>query len=70
MTERVCRALKGERGMRECSFVYLSGIEGGQAISETLQVDYLSAPVEFTVSRLDDMLMLGHRCLERLNADI
>lgn len=56
--------------MRECSFVYLSGIEGGQAISETLQVDYLSAPVEFTVSRLDDMLMLGHRCLERLNADI
>lgn len=28
MAERVYRALKGEKGMRECSFVYMPDIEG------------------------------------------
>lgn len=52
MAERACRALKGEKGMRECSFIYLPGIEGGKEISETVEVDYFSAPVEFGVSRV------------------
>ena len=49
MIERVCRALKGEKNMRECSFVYLPGIEGGKEIAEAVGVDFFSAPILFTV---------------------
>lgn len=50
IAERACRALKGEKGLRECTFVYLPGIDGGKEIAETIGVDYFSAPVEFGVS--------------------
>lgn len=49
MVERVCRALKGEKGMRECSFVYLPGIEGGTEIAKAVGVDFFSVPFKFTV---------------------
>ena len=51
MAERVCRALKGEKGMRECSFVYMPDIEGGDEIASAIGVDYFSAPVEFAASK-------------------
>ena len=51
MAERVCRALKGEKGMRECSYVYVPGIEGGIDIVNAVGVDYFSAPVEFGVGK-------------------
>ena len=50
MVERLCRVLKGEKSMRECTFVNLSGIEGGKRIAEILGVDFFSVPVEFSVS--------------------
>lgn len=49
MTERACRALKGEKNMRECSFVHMPGIEGGKEVAEAVGVDFFSAPIEFAV---------------------
>ena len=51
MVERVCRALRGEIGIQECSYVYLPGIEGGSEIVKAVGVDYFSAPVEFAASK-------------------
>ena len=51
MTERVCRALEGEKGLHECTFVNLSGIEGGNEIVRALGVEYLAVSVEFAVSQ-------------------
>ena len=51
MAERACRALKGEKNMRECSFVYLPGIDGGQDIARLIGVDFFSVPVELAVSK-------------------
>lgn len=51
MVERVCRAMKGEIGMQECTFVYMPGIEGGKEIAETVGVDFFAVPVEFAVCR-------------------
>ncbi len=51
MAERACRALKGEKGMRECSFLYMPGIEGGNEIALAVGVDYFSAPVIFAASK-------------------
>ncbi len=51
MAERACRALKGEKGMRECSFLYMPGIEGGNEIASAVGVDFFSAPVEFAASK-------------------
>ena len=42
--------MHGEKGERECSFVYLPGLEGGKEIAEAIGVDYFSAPVEFAAS--------------------
>lgn len=51
MVERILRALKGEQGMRDCSYVYLPGIEGGNEIVKAIGVDYFAAPVEFGVGK-------------------
>ena len=53
MAERACRAIKGEKGMRECSFLYMPGIEGGNEVASAVGVDYYSAPVEFAASKAD-----------------
>ena len=50
LAERACRALKGEKGLRECTYVYLPGIEGGKEIAEAIGLDYFSVPVEFAAS--------------------
>lgn len=51
LTERVCRALNDEKEVRECSFVYLPGIEGGNEIAQALGVEYFAAQVEFAASK-------------------
>lgn len=51
MTERVCRALKGEKGLHECTFVSMAGIEGGNEIIEALGVKFFAASVEFAASK-------------------
>ena len=50
IAERACRALKGEKGLRECTYVYLPGIEGGREIVEAIGLDFFSVPAEFAAS--------------------
>ena len=51
MTERVCRALKGEKGLHECTFVNLPGVAGGDEIVDALGIEFLAVSVEFAVSQ-------------------
>ncbi|KAI9748919.1 MAG: hypothetical protein M1815_002879 [Lichina confinis] len=44
--EKVLKAVKGEQGIVEPTFVYLPGIEGGDAIAKATGVDFFSVPVE------------------------
>ncbi|KAL2007186.1 hypothetical protein VTN00DRAFT_8624 [Thermoascus crustaceus] len=44
--ESVLKAVKGEKGIVEPTFVYLPGIEGGDAIAKETGVDFFSVPVE------------------------
>lgn len=44
--ERVMQAAKGKTGIVEPTFVYLPGIEGGDAIAKETGCDYFSVPVE------------------------
>ena len=48
--ERVIRASKGEKGIVEPTFVYLPGVEGGDAIAKQTGVDFFSVPIELGVS--------------------
>ncbi|KAL9020097.1 MAG: hypothetical protein Q9185_002654 [Variospora sp. 1 TL-2023] len=45
-TESVIKAAKGQKGIIEPSYVYLPGIDGGDAISKETGVDYFSVPIE------------------------
>lgn len=44
--ERVMKAAKGESGIVEPTFVYLPGIDGGDAVVKATGCDYFSVPVE------------------------
>lgn len=44
--ERVMKAAKGESGIVEPTFVYLPGVDGGDAIVKETGCDYFSVPVE------------------------
>ena len=44
--ERVMQAAKGKSGIVEPTFVYLPGIEGGDAIAKETGCKYFSVPVE------------------------
>lgn len=44
--ERVLQAVKGKSGVVEPTFVYLPGIEGGDAIAKETGCNYFSMPVE------------------------
>jgi len=44
--EKIIKAVKGEKGIVEPSFVYLPGVEGGEAIAKETGVDFFSVPVE------------------------
>jgi len=44
--EKVLRAIKGETGIIEPSYVYLPGVEGGAEIAKLTGVDFFAVPVE------------------------
>jgi malate dehydrogenase len=48
--EKILRAVKGEQGIIEPTFIYLPGVPGGEAIAKITGVDYFSVPVELGVS--------------------
>jgi len=44
--EKIVKAVKGETGIVEPTFVYLPGVEGGEAIAKVTGCDFFSVPVE------------------------
>ncbi|KAI9766835.1 MAG: hypothetical protein M1840_006311 [Geoglossum simile] len=44
--EKIIKAVRGEQGIVEPSYVYLPGIEGGAEIAEATGVEYFSVPIE------------------------
>jgi hypothetical protein len=46
----VIRAVKGEKGLVEPSYIYLPGVPGGDAIAKQVGTDFFSVPVELGVS--------------------
>ena len=50
------RASKGEKGIVEPSFVYLPGVEGGDAIAKTTGTDFFSVPIELGPSGAEKAL--------------
>ncbi len=48
--EKVIKAAKGESGLVEPTFIYLSGVDGGDAIAKETGCDFFSVPVELGVS--------------------
>ena len=53
--EAVIKALRGEAGIVEPTFVYLPGIAGGDEIAKQTGVDFFSAPVQLGVSFPSDL---------------
>ena len=49
--EKIIKAMKGEKGIVEPTYVYLPGVTGGDAIAKETGVDYFSVPVELGVCR-------------------
>ena len=43
------KAVQGEKGIVEPSYVYLPGIEGGDTIAKETGVDFFSVPIELGV---------------------
>ena len=43
------KAMKGQKGIVEPTYVYLPGVAGGDAIAKETGVDYFSVPVELGV---------------------
>lgn len=48
--EKVLKAVKGEKGLVEPSYVYLPGVPGGKEIAAKTGVDFFSVPIELGVS--------------------
>ncbi|KAI1085727.1 malate dehydrogenase [Whalleya microplaca] len=44
--EKVLKAVKGEKGLVEPSFVYLPGVPGGEEIAKATGLDFFSVPIE------------------------
>ncbi|KAI9677588.1 MAG: hypothetical protein M1817_006542 [Caeruleum heppii] len=44
--EKVLKAVRGEKGIVEPTYVYLPGVDGGDAIAKATGVDFFSVPVE------------------------
>ncbi|KAH9883228.1 malate dehydrogenase [Xylariomycetidae sp. FL2044] len=51
--EKVLKAVKGEKGLVEPSFVYLPGVPGGEEIAKTTGLDFFSVPVELGPSGVE-----------------
>ena len=47
--EKLIKAIKGENGIVEPTFIYLPGVPGGDAIVKLTGVEYFSVPVELGV---------------------
>ncbi|KAI9824812.1 MAG: hypothetical protein M1826_007234 [Phylliscum demangeonii] len=45
-TEKLLKAMRGEKGIVEPTYVYLRGIDGGEAVANATGVDFFSVPVE------------------------
>lgn len=43
------KAVKGEKGIIEPTYVFLPGVAGGDAIAKEVGVDYFSVPIELGV---------------------
>jgi len=48
--EKVLKGLSGEKGIIEPSYVFLSGVPGGDAVQKETGVDFFSVPIELGVS--------------------
>ena len=48
-TESVLKAAKGQKGIVEPSYVYLPGIQGGDAIVKETGLEFFSVPIELGV---------------------
>lgn len=46
---KVLKAVKGEKGIVEPSFVYLPGVSGGDAIAKATGTEFFSVPIELGV---------------------
>ena len=57
--EKIIKAVKGEKGIVEPTFIYLPGVSGGDAIAKETGVDYFSVPVELGVSFNRNYLYIG-----------
>ncbi|OTB06917.1 hypothetical protein M426DRAFT_9341 [Hypoxylon sp. CI-4A] len=44
--EKLLKAVKGEKGLVEPSFIYLSGVPGGDEVAKATGLDFFSVPVE------------------------
>ncbi|CAJ2509899.1 Uu.00g057990.m01.CDS01 [Anthostomella pinea] len=51
--EKLLKAVKGEKGLVEPSFVYLPGVPGGEAIAKATGLDFFSVPVELGPSGVE-----------------
>ncbi|PGG98549.1 malate dehydrogenase, NAD-dependent [Blastomyces parvus] len=49
-TESIIKASKGEKGIVEPTYIYLPGVEGGDAIKSQVGLDFFSIPVELGTS--------------------
>ncbi|CAD6448402.1 701f2b28-0fbe-410d-b0b3-e8d4189f25d7 [Sclerotinia trifoliorum] len=51
--EKVLKALNGEKGIVEPTFIYLPGVPGGEAIAKETGLDFFSVPVELGTNGAD-----------------
>ncbi|KAF2639085.1 malate dehydrogenase [Massarina eburnea CBS 473.64] len=54
--QKVIKAVKGEKGIIEPSFVYLPGVPGGEAIAKATGVDFFSVPVELGPNGVENVI--------------
>jgi len=64
--ESILKAVKGEKGIIEPTFIYLPGVEGGDAIAKETGCDFFSVPVELGVSVSIPPIF---PCLRRISLD-
>jgi len=79
--EQIMKALKGEKGIVEPTFVYLPGISGGDEIAKETGCDFFSVPVELGPSGAEKAInvlssandyekKLIEKCIEGLKGNI
>ena len=60
--EAVLKAVKGEKGIVQPSFVYLSGVPGGDAVQKSVDgLDYFSTNIELGVPFLRGIILIVGR---------